>query len=640
MFVSLCALSDGDKCLRRRQVTMPVCNLTSLPVRVYAGTYYYRVYSCSLIFDLGSWKHRSMCISSHCRLRHNISQKPLDEVATNNNRPLQHITDHSTLSRPLYTNMDRPFPPSAWRPTKVPDPDDPELSQDTLTTLISDLKSHTRQIYTYPYDPTTWLQRSKTLLKLRYPELAVGDAHKAYRLVENNLKSLFFKHTDISLPLPTERPAQDSGPTDPTKWRLGHRMGFWMLCPLHPDDEAYDGMLQDQLTEISASAKGILSSVLIPKPGYEDDEPQASFHRRPYPWMEREHARRNDGLIDRINHEFEDEAEKLTCLPKNKLCVLRRHAFGVSADPREDTSDILGVFAARDLLPLSTIVVDRSRVWGCNGPGRSGSLGKMGGYKARGCGDPLHPNDEDDDADHCLRWIRDEVGRDAAEVLINVRMLLVCFQDGVQHPLDHPLVARLTPTYSGKLDSKFSVRADIDIPITALQRFGIDPFANPAFDTWVLFTIAGRIDNNSCGDPMSSTIASRFSLFNHSCEPNCRWQTSEDHRTITVRISQYVKEGEQLFVEYDGFISDEGLDKRRQRLWRWLEGPCMCVRCAREESARLGGERQHHACSAVERGDKKMNKRACECGCGRGGGNEEADGKNGWDVRKEELPPL
>ena len=182
-----------------------------------------------------------------------------------------------------------------------------------------------------------------------------------------------------------------------------------------------------------------------------------------------------------------------------------------------------------------------------------------------------------------LRWVRDKAGKQASSVLLNVRLLLCSIQDGVEHPLDHSLIARLTPTYAEDKVESFSLQNDIVTPNEALQRFGIDIFANLNYDTWVLFTIQARAFNNSCGDPMSESLNPLFSLFNHSCEPNVEWTTTEDHRTIKVKARRNIDGGEQLLVEYDQFIRNQPLEARRKRMMRWLDGPCLCTRCIREE---------------------------------------------------------
>jgi hypothetical protein len=128
---------------------------------------------------------------------------------------------------------------------------------------------------------------------------------------------------------------------------------------------------------------------------------------------------------------------------------------------------------------------------------------------------------------------------------------------------------------------------DIAIPNKALQEFGVDIFANHNYDTWVLLTIQARILNNSCGDPMAESLNPLFALFNHSCEPNVEWSsTAENHQTILVRARRNIEKGEQLLVEYDQFMRDQPLEVRRKRMYRWLDGPCQCLRCVTEEEER------------------------------------------------------
>lgn len=203
-----------------------------------------------------------------------------------------------------------------------------------------------------------------------------------------------------------------------------------------------------------------------------------------------------------------------------------------------------------------------------------------------GCPDPVHPNAESDDTKLDLRWIRDKAGKHASSILRNCRLFLCCIEDGFEHPLDHPLIARMTPTYPKDTIAKFSLADDIAIPNEALRQFGVDVFANSSYDTWVLFTIEARARNNSCGDPTVDMLNPLFSLFNHSCSPNVEWVISGNHQSITATASKPISNGEQMFVQYDGFIADQPFDERRQRLWRWLDGPCRCTRCVCEENIR------------------------------------------------------
>jgi len=221
---------------------------------------------------------------------------------------------------------------------------------------------------------------------------------------------------------------------------------------------------------------------------YFPEHDEGRVYQRPYPWMAARHRTRDDGLLARLNEEFDanlagEEGGKTRC-------IVKRHAFGDQC-----SDEVLGVFAARDLIRESVIVTEDSRTWGCSGPGKHGDRSNLHG--GLGCSDPLHPNLPSEDVHQDLRWIRDRAGSHAAEVIVRCRFLLCCIEDGVAHPLDHHLIARLTPTYRQKAVRIFTLEHDIAIPNDMLQQFGVDIFANHSFDTWVLFTLQARVENNS-----------------------------------------------------------------------------------------------------------------------------------------------
>lgn len=119
---------------------------------------------------------------------------------------------------------------------------------------------------------------------------------------------------------------------------------------------------------------------------------------------------------------------------------------------------------------------------------------------------------------------------------------------------------------------------------------------------------------------LDSGISPLFSLFNHSCEPNVDWTIRRDHTTMKIRVNQDVKQGEQLFVDYDGFMEGSTLQARRKRLRKWLDEGCQCTKCRRQEAEQVAvGEN-------------------CTCGCGRckdDGGSGLAD----WDVAEKPVLP-
>ena len=450
--------------------------------------------------------------------------------------------------------MDIPFDIAEWRPTKPPEPGQSERSEDELTTLIQNLSQQTKHILKHPYDPHNWLQRAKKLNRLRYPELALGDAHKASTLCRSHLARL-------------EEHANKG-------WRLGHRMGFWMEHTKPQGDEEYE-MLQGYLAKLQARAHRNEVDDMYFFPNFEEGR----FRRRMYPWMSVRCRTRSNELITFMNQEFLDNATN-SPLIDGPCCIVQRHAFGNGGDER-DTSNILGVFASRDINVYENILVDKTRAFGCKAPGRTRdyTISEDG----RGYGDLIDLNPDADNSNRDLRWISDKTGAQAASVLLNCRLLLSTIQDEVEHPLDHTLIARLTPTYWEDKIDMFSFQKDIVIPNQALQNFGIDIFTNHNYDTWVLFTVQARVLNNSCGDPMAESLNPLFSLFNHSCKPNVNWTTNDDHRTIRVQANQDIMKGEQLLVEYDQFMSSQPLAVRRKRMWRWLDADCQCTRCVQEE---------------------------------------------------------
>lgn len=380
-------------------------------------------------------------------------------------------------------------------------------------------------------------------------------------------------------------------------------MGFWMMESVSDNDAA----LEERLLTMQERARKAEERCL----GGLGMNAKGKFYPQPYPWITADRSRRSDELVGLLNEEFATSASAVGS--SQPLCQVRQHAFG---DTGPASKDILGVFATQDIPAHTTILHDTTHILGCCGPGAGGDMANLGGALA--CGDPVHPNLPDEGAELDLRWVRDETGTGATSTLLTIRLLLAALQDGVHHPLDHSLVARLTPNYRDPDDEgiepeSFYLASDIAVPLRALQQFGIDIFAQLEWDTWVLFTVSQRQLNNVCGDAISGSLMPLFSLFNHSCEPNVEWSRvmgkrdggeemddwgdpidaaswSVDHETVTVTTAWDIRKGEQLFVEYDSFEHDHAVTDRRRRLRKWLSGDCMCTRCVKEAGAEERGK--------------------------------------------------
>jgi hypothetical protein len=458
--------------------------------------------------------------------------------------------------------MDRPLT-AEMRPTRPPNQQfNPPQSLSTVeeSTLATRLQVQSVGLLHHPYDPSGWIARSMTLAALGFPELAVGDAHKASRLCESMITFMESRPEEI--------------------WSLGSRSGFWMRDENAPDtSEKEDDVHRSKtaLRALIAQAHRLQESNLCYR-----QHREGKYVPQEYPWLEARHRVRSQSVLNDINTEIANNAVKtrsgLPCV-QVKRCTFRPEEID------DSDSASLGIFATANLPKGAEILVDRTTYFGCNGPGLGNSRANLEG--AAGCGDRLHPNIVEDGVGHDLQWVRERAGTHAADPLLLCRILLACVRGLVESPLDQPAVARLTAAYHRQDARTFHLDRDFAIVNDALEQFGIDIFANQEYDTWVLFTISARLHNNSWTNPIAVSLNPLFSMFNHSCDPNAEWNTQKDHRTVIMRTSRDVVKGEQFFVEYDSFVHDEAVGERRQRLARWIDGPCMCHRCVLEEQALL-----------------------------------------------------
>lgn len=452
--------------------------------------------------------------------------------------------------------MDRHIARSEYRPTGVSESFSTIEPPPSLRSDLQALVSQTKAVQRHAYDPRTWIARARTLSRLQYPELAVGDAWKAEHCCKTLLTELNRRRG----------------------FRLGRNMGFWMR------DEAKGDRVQGEdynAESVSRRVRGLRdeafrtsSENLLQWPEYDE----GMFIPQPYPWLGDRHRSRNEAIVNDINADLANKAMRSS--RGDPLCIVRRHAFGGGVGEGHGAQN-LGVFAASDIEEGDLILRDRSLIRGCNaGPPKNAAEQLENGDDDA---ESHLSNDEDNDSPFDLHWIREREGRKAADALLSARCLLSCVQDRVGHPLEHPLIARLTPAYHRRKARTFFRQCDIAVPNLALQQFGVDIFADLHFDTWVLFTMYARLENNCWSDPNTSSLNNLFALFNHSCEPNVEWQTLSDHRTVEIIATRDIEAGEQLFVEYDGFIRGQPFKVRRKRLERWIEDGCQCERCQREE---------------------------------------------------------
>ncbi|QIW96013.1 hypothetical protein AMS68_001531 [Peltaster fructicola] len=446
--------------------------------------------------------------------------------------------------------MDTPINIFDYSPTRS-SPLENEPTTAAIETLFEALVAQTKAIMRFPYDPKQWLARARTLIDLAYPELACGDAWKA----EHCCRTLLRQYNTAE------------------RIRLGANSGFWMFDQQEASQDERKVNMQQLLLTLQSTASTLISSICEGL-GVIEIVPQ------PYPWLASRHRTRSEALLQQINREL--VASQPLDTQDWPYCIVKRGAHNVPGS-EFSADEALGIFAQRAIPAGTTIVKDKGEIWACTAPTSkvwSRSLGYVFKHPS-----PSALNDDMETA--LLHWIKDVDRVDTDRALLRIRSLTRCVRDGVLHPLDHTVVARLRPAYRNEESLRFSLEADIVLANKALLQAGIDILANHNFDTWVLLTIDARLDNNCWSEPNARCLSSLFALFNHSCEPNVVWEHQDDHRIVHMRVNRDIEVGEQLFVQYNSYLDDRPVRERQQALRRWLTEDCDCTRCTREMAAEV-----------------------------------------------------
>ncbi|KAH7055969.1 hypothetical protein B0J12DRAFT_438285 [Macrophomina phaseolina] len=472
-------------------------------------------------------------------------------------------------------------------------------------------------------DPDLWRTRAEHLLTLGYPELAAGDAYKAILLhdypgglIPDAVKSESASWSQKS-----------PGHTTNCNLEFAYRTLIQALYDCHCHPEALDicneagSRFPDQPFFHSRAAD--LRAVVERKRQHVATSGETRALQRdmlydgavltiPYPWMEPGHLRRSASLVDRINQEFRRTFQ--SCRLDNSSLSGSPPTFS-GHDPQ-----VLGVFADREIDPGECILVDRTAT------GASSSVAgcvncfkniKDAGIEAACCSAIFCSEDcrklavSTYHAAVCRKdfmWLQATVeglseSAAAMRPLLMFRYLAACAQAGAtEHPLDHPLVARLQPQMSGRHLDVFTLKESVIRPFQILQQLGMDIFENSKIDTWVIHTIWTRLANNKQGFPRKpengggwiDSISPLMPLFNHSCEPNVEcWH--DDTTTVRFFARRRIQKGEELFDSYVN-VENVQLQKRQQILWPWFEGPCLCSKCSEEAVEKRG---------TTERGSQK-----------------------------------
>ncbi len=239
-----------------------------------------------------------------------------------------------------------------------------------------------------------------------------------------------------------------------------------------------------------------------------------------YPFVPEEFLGRSEELIRATKKEIETEAKNLF-----SSCSLRSSPLQGSTDStNRGTPTALGIFATRDipegqpfLFDTTVLAATRNDCHTSNAPEicdnccgtiptnsplkRAASCCSVL-YCRQKCKDLAWKNHHQVLCKQDFRWVWEDSKMGDPEYDLDgpmwLRILAVCVQ-GDRHPLEHPLIARLSPLYDERSIRRWSLANNIIMPNKILKQLGIDTYTDPRFDTWVLQALWARMVTNAIG---------------------------------------------------------------------------------------------------------------------------------------------
>jgi hypothetical protein len=192
--------------------------------------------------------------------------------------------------------------------------------------------------------------------------------------------------------------------------------------------------------------------------------------------------------------------------------------------------------------------------------------------------------------------------KDAADSLYALLLLrtfaLASHQDS--HPLDLPQTKYLWGDFiTSKPALPFNLHFNVILPLTMLEKMEINIFTcSDRFNTWIFNTLYAKLRGTADakqgpdGKAQIGAVHPMWSLANHSCDPNVRWEWNgkigfwvrAEEQRVDWRPSGRVEVGLKKDEEVLGHYCDVELPVKERREWARgaLGGDCMCERCVWE----------------------------------------------------------
>jgi hypothetical protein len=554
-----------------------------------------------------------------------------------------------------------------------------------------------------PYSPAGYIELSKVDNKLGFSDIGAANAYRALILVRAGLSIDKNTHPkslgDDVRNCMTSRTDVGSGARVLRRLKILHLKALKeLLFSLLESGAFWEGLLEaKKALALFPTDKVLIDTEIKLRDGFttkcgitedsdeemeerEDNEAVAAHNRqggiyqKPYPWLDNALYSRTPTVIKEVNQSF-----------GAMNCEVRPISFSKGSEFVKEASGCLdigpvGVFATKNIRQGELLMVDRSFICVSDVPSsqlvhcdachasliapymnpaciiKPSCCGKVTycsvecyeaaskGFHSIVCGKDIEWLYQDTEGRYSKKAAK---GR-ALSILFHRLMSMVLSDRRAQvaagqkplHPLQHPLIIRMTANYPPQFkihQKQISPWRYSDSIVTThriLQELDVNVFTTPEFTPEVIQTICWRIENNSSisitnlsldtgmdkhypaktglcrnieDDVQITSLSPNYLFFNHSCEPNLEWHGSNPNpwvgisylkgfngeilkpgcSAIWLHANRDVVDGEQLMISYVGDVlgkNQKDREFKRYLLAKWFDGGCGCKVCQREEA--------------------------------------------------------
>ncbi|KAL8635883.1 MAG: hypothetical protein Q9228_006669, partial [Teloschistes exilis] len=448
-------------------------------------------------------------------------------------------------------------------------------------------RSHTiinlsKSIRRTPSKASLWFQKAEELHQMGYTDLAVGDVWKAAMLNDLQVETTHRVRAQLGI--------EGTRARFETVMESQKEIYISLACfPLVLEDYAelieicnegiakYGFILQEVFSTFRTKAEEQLGSQnhglnvnLNAEILYQSYDGAGEFEKSlqsaysrclPYPFMPPKYLRRQpNGIVQ----------SKLLFHTSTTSC----HLLSSSVRKGNESQDVFGVFATRNIKAGETLLEDRTVLGSCS------PIVATRTTAAFTAGTSLHLAITRSYAvkmSHGSSTTAKSYQTPSRATVPSGYASSPCACRAACIPWTTPFIACLTPNYV-PVGRKWSFTNMTKHPFEILSQLGINACKDERYDVWVLHAIWARVLNNKClqhtrnADSKTydlNIIGRMYSFFNHSCEPNAKSQGVERNPTLhdlggccggttkILKATRKIKRGEETFISYAKFTGKE-----------------------------------------------------------------------------------